>query len=90
MGCPSPILDVPQCSRPCPANCLHCYPNTGVCTQCKDGYVGEKCELGMYFTKLQTIGMQLNFMKILIVIILIDMSSFRFIVFIFAESRYRK
>uniref|UniRef100_K1RB57 Uncharacterized protein n=1 Tax=Magallana gigas TaxID=29159 RepID=K1RB57_MAGGI len=44
-GCPSPVAEVPECSKPCPSNCETCYPNTGFCTKCKPGFEGSACDV---------------------------------------------
>ncbi|XP_052693577.1 uncharacterized protein LOC128171843 [Crassostrea angulata] len=44
-GCPVPVVEFPQCSRNCPENCEQCYPETGVCKKCHEGYKGMACEL---------------------------------------------
>uniref|UniRef100_A0A8W8P2X3 Uncharacterized protein n=1 Tax=Magallana gigas TaxID=29159 RepID=A0A8W8P2X3_MAGGI len=41
-GCP--VVEVPQCSKPCPSNCEECYPDTGICMKCKLGFEGYACE----------------------------------------------
>ncbi|XP_052693521.1 uncharacterized protein LOC128171775 [Crassostrea angulata] len=44
-GCPSPVADLAECSKPCPSNCETCYPSTGFCTKCKPGFEGSACEV---------------------------------------------
>nr|XP_011430630.2 uncharacterized protein LOC105330569 isoform X1 [Crassostrea gigas] len=35
---------------PCPdANCQYCHKETGRCQECKPGYKGQQCELGMIY-----------------------------------------
>ncbi|XP_052691414.1 uncharacterized protein LOC128169301, partial [Crassostrea angulata] len=43
-GCPNPVVEVPQCSKPCPSNCEEYYPDTGICMKCKLGFEGYACE----------------------------------------------
>uniref|UniRef100_K1QDV4 Uncharacterized protein n=1 Tax=Magallana gigas TaxID=29159 RepID=K1QDV4_MAGGI len=45
-GCP--VVEVPQCSKPCPSNCEECYPDTGICMKCKLGFEGYACERGRF------------------------------------------
>ncbi|XP_061194995.1 multiple epidermal growth factor-like domains protein 11 [Saccostrea echinata] len=46
-GCSKTGYYGPDCSHPCPDNCLHqyCHIETGACLGCKPGYQGHHCEL---------------------------------------------
>lgn len=39
-----------NCSRPCPDHCLDnsCHIETGLCFECKEGYLGVTCEKRTY------------------------------------------
>lgn len=52
-GCPNPVVEVPQFSKPCPSNCEECYPDTGICMKCKLGFEGYACERGNYIFAIQ-------------------------------------
>lgn len=42
---------------PCPeANCQYCHKETGRCQECKPGYKGQQCELGMIYVKLDCLS----------------------------------
>lgn len=45
-GCPSPVAEVSQCSKPCPSKCEKCHPGTGICSKCITGFQGYACEIG--------------------------------------------
>nr|XP_034324716.1 uncharacterized protein LOC117689079 isoform X2 [Crassostrea gigas] len=47
-GCPSPIAEISQCTRPCPLNCEKCYPGTGICSKCFIGFEGYACEIACH------------------------------------------
>lgn len=43
-GCPSLVINVPQCTKSCQSNYEKCYSGTGFCSKCKLGFDGVDCE----------------------------------------------
>lgn len=49
IGCEKPGLYGSNCEIPCPSNCRDssCHIQNGTCIQCKPGWLGMYCDIGI-------------------------------------------